>query len=102
MMKLMSKRDFVAFANASTIIQATRSANANPTTSEQTFTSDAERSFVNSIVLLGERTDVLIDAQLDQQNAAALADRIAGFIPFSNEENERARIWNYCRDLECI
>jgi glyoxylase-like metal-dependent hydrolase (beta-lactamase superfamily II) len=76
-MKLMSKRDFVAFASASTIVQATRSANAKPPTSEQTFTSDAEGSFVNSIVILGERTAVLIDAQLDRQNAAALADRIA-------------------------
>jgi glyoxylase-like metal-dependent hydrolase (beta-lactamase superfamily II) len=75
-MKLMDKRSFMALTGTGAMLAAIPSAFANSNASSQVFTADDKGTFVGSTLLLGEKTAVLIDAQVDRKNASALADVI--------------------------
>lgn len=76
-MRLLDRRTFLELTSASGIVATASPALAAPLTNAQVFTSDVNGTFVDSTVVLGERSAVLIDAQIDRANATRLAETIA-------------------------
>lgn len=77
-MFILNRRNFIslAAAGAAATAFAGRFAHAASTGTE-VFTSDEAGLLVDSTVILGEKSAVVVDAQFTQANAAALADLIA-------------------------
>ncbi len=77
-MKLLDRRTFLQASISASAVAVANPAIADPIGMADVFTSDVAGTFVDSVVILGERNAVLVDAQVDVGNASALADVIAG------------------------
>ncbi len=75
-MFLLDRRSFLKIMGAGVAASAMPNA-ALASTSADVFTADGNGAFVDSVVVMGEHSAVLIDAQFDMGNATRLADTIA-------------------------
>jgi glyoxylase-like metal-dependent hydrolase (beta-lactamase superfamily II) len=73
----LDKRTFMAMTGAGVVLATVPGAFAKQASTSEVFTADDKGTFVGSTIILGEKSAVLIDAQVDRGNATALADRIA-------------------------
>ncbi len=76
-MKRIDRRTFLELTTGAAVLATATPAASQPLAATDVFTSDIAGTFVDSTVILGERSAVLIDAQIDRGNATALADMIA-------------------------
>ena len=76
-MQLLTRRSFLELTAAAGGVALANPAFAAGHASAQVFTADPQGGLVDSTVVIGENSAVLIDAQFTAPNASALADVIA-------------------------
>lgn len=77
-MHILDRRTLLKAAGAAlACAQASRATASVGLEGARTFTSDANGTFVDSVLILGDEAAVLVDAQLDRANANALGDVVS-------------------------